>query len=126
MGVAVLTRADHHEIRITGMDRVWGLRTSVTIPFSLLDEVRVMTVGEATRGVWLRTGGLAFPRRARVGHFRGRPRKRQYWRWWGSPRVVVIDLKSGGRFDRVVLDVDDPETTAQQLRLPLVPHPQGR
>ncbi|MEZ5079666.1 MAG: hypothetical protein R2878_03205 [Thermoleophilia bacterium] len=59
----VLTRADHHEIRITGMDRVWGLRANVTVPFSQLDEVRVMPVGEATRGVWLRTGGLAWPRR---------------------------------------------------------------
>jgi hypothetical protein len=112
MSVRVDTSPVAVDVRIGGMDRLWGFRKQIEVPLARVEEARVVPADEAKADLRLRTAGLGMPGLAAVGHFRGRERRRQWWRVYRGDRVVVIDLDPASAFDRLVLEIEDPETTA--------------
>lgn len=115
MSVTVSCAADVLDIDVRGADRFWGVRSRLEIPLSRVTDARVLPTREAKADLWIRTGGLGMPGVAAVGHFRGRAAKKQWWRVYRAPEVLVIELAPESTFDRVVLQVDDPAATAAEI-----------
>lgn len=115
MSVTVAIDGDGLDIHVGGLDRWWGLRSRIEIPLARVTGARVVPTGEATADRWLRTGGLGFPGLAAVGHFRGRDAKKQWWRVYRGERVLIIDLDDTSHFDRLVLEVDEPDSIADAI-----------
>ena len=115
MGVRVETSSEVLDVFVDGADRYWGFRSRLEIPMSRVTGARVVDADEAKADVTWRTGGLGFPGVALVGHFRGREARKQWWRVYRADRVVVIDLTPDSQFDRIVLQIDDPEAVADAV-----------
>jgi hypothetical protein len=102
------------QVRPTLAERILGLTGSFDVPAAQVRDVRVVPRAEAERGRGLRAPGTAFPGRIAIGRWRGRGAT-QYWNVRRAPNVLVLDL-DGGRFDRLVLEVPDPEAVAERIR----------
>lgn len=115
MSVEAIASADALDVFVGGADRIWGWRSRLEIPMGRVLDVRVVPTIEAKSDQWLRTLGLGIPKLAAVGHFRGRLAKKQWWRVYRAPRVVMIELAPASQFDRIVLQVRDPDATAADI-----------
>jgi hypothetical protein len=115
VSVTVSCATDVLDVDVRGADRLWGLRSRLEIPLSRVTDARVLPTREAKADLWIRTGGLGVPGVAAVGHFRGRVAKKQWWRVYRAPEVLVIELAPESTFDRVVLQVDDPAAIAAEI-----------
>lgn len=115
MAVEIRTSTKTLSLRVTGADRVFGLRSRLEVPMGEVIGARTLPAQEAKSDLWIRTGGLGLPGVATVGHFRGREAKKQWWRVYRAGEVLVIDLTPESRFDRLVLQVDRPDRTAARI-----------
>lgn len=109
MGLEISVDETALDVRVTGGDRFWGLRSRIEVPTSRIESAAVLSTAEAKADLRIRMAGTAFPGYAAVGYFRGREAKTQWWRVYRAERVVVIDLAEASRFDRIVLQIDPPD-----------------
>lgn len=109
------------DVFVEGADRFWGLRSRLEVPLGRVEGARVVQAGDARSDLRFRTGGLGVPGVATVGYHRGKEAVRQWWRVYRADRVVVIDLDDQSHFDRIVLEVDDPDVTASMIERALDP-----
>jgi len=104
-------------VRFTGVSRLAVLADELRIPYSQIIGVSVGTATLPGAFTW-RMGMNASP----FGETRkGRFRINGKWDFFDvddRDRTVVIDT-NGWRYRRVVLTVDDPETTARKIRAKL-------
>ena len=119
MSVRVEASPEVLDIHIGGADRFFGLRGRLEIPTTRVIGAHVVPTNEAKSDLWIRTGGLGWSGLAAVGHFRGRQAKKQWWRVYRGEQVLVIDLTPESQFDRIVLELDDPEQVADQINTTL-------
>ncbi len=115
MGVQVVATGEVLDVFVSGMDRIWGLRSRLEIPMSRVDGARVAPAAEAKAELSIRTGGLGVPGLALVGHFRGRTVKKQWWRVYRAEAVLIVELSADSQFDRLVLQVDEPAAVAAAI-----------
>ncbi|GAA0522053.1 hypothetical protein Ade02nite_63570 [Paractinoplanes deccanensis] len=97
-------------VRVEGLDKLWALKSSLTIP---LHNVRGATndpgiVGEP-KGV--RTAGTHMPGVVVAGSFR-REGERVFWDVRDPAKAVVIELADES-YARLVVQVDDPRATVE-------------
>lgn len=94
-----------------GLDKLWGLRSRITVP---LDHVQGATVepNVAAEPKGFRSPGLHLPGKI-VGTFR-RDGEVVFWNVSDPNANVVIEF-SDEQFDRAVLTVSDPEATARLI-----------
>ena len=75
MGLEVSVDSTALDVRITGGDRFWGLRSRLEVPTARIVAASVRPTSAARADLWLRSAGLGFPGVAAVGYFRGAPRR---------------------------------------------------
>ncbi|MGK5685148.1 hypothetical protein [Actinoplanes sp. URMC 104] len=97
-------------VEISGLDRLWALKSSLSIPLS---NVRGATVdpGIVNERKGLRAPGTHVPGVITAGtfHLDG---ERVFWDVKDPARAVVIELRDE-RYARLVVQVDDPRATVE-------------
>lgn len=96
-----------------GLHRLWTLRRRIEVPLSYVRDARVED--EKPIGWWmgLRVPGTHLPWVIAAGTYY-RKGRREFWDLRHHRRPVVIDLVGGG-FDRLVVEVDDPDETVRRI-----------
>jgi hypothetical protein len=113
--MAALQYTDTHlTITLTGARRALGRRRPLSVPLAAITDVRAdPAAARAFPGVrW----GVAsnIPGVVNVGSFR-RGGRRDFWDVADPDRAIVIEL-DGARYDRLLLEVDDPEGAVAEVR----------
>lgn len=100
-------------LEVEGMDKLWALRSRLEIPLAHIRGVRADP--EVARGWWhgLRIGGTQMPGVITAGTFYQHG-KAVFWDVHDPEHTIVIDL-ADERYDRLVMEVADPEGTVRQL-----------
>ena len=101
-------------IRIGGVDALFAFSRGMTVPLSLIDGVAVVP-RRALPETGMRLPGTGLPGVLRAGSY-GTGQKRDFWLVRRAVDVLVVELKPGQRYRRVVLEVADPRTVALAIR----------
>jgi hypothetical protein len=113
--VAMLEVADGKLIiRMTGMDRVWSLKSELAIPIA--DVVGAEKAAEEAGEWWhgIRTGGTHIPGVISAGTFHSHG-DRVFWDVHDPGKAIAIELRNW-RYARLVLEVDDPDAAVETVR----------
>lgn len=112
--VELETDGDHFIFKIQGLHQLWALRRRIEVPRAQVRAARLDP--EAARGWWkgLRLGGTHLPGVIIAGtyYYRG------LWMFFDvrrPERAVVVELE-GHRFDRLVVEAEDPEQLVRSLQ----------
>jgi hypothetical protein len=104
-------------VRPRGINVWWAARRQVSVPRSAVRSARVVATNGPDRPKlppW-RAPGTFIPRLVAAGTFRGRGR-RQFWVVRRPRELLVVDLdRQRAPFDRLVLQVADPQAAAAAL-----------
>ncbi len=105
-------------VRPRRLNRLWAFKGEVRVPLSQIRELRA---GVDRRSVpsGLRVPGTAVPGIIQAGTYR-RKGQRSFW-LVGRTRTVTVIECSGGRFDRIVLQLDDDEVAKLRRALGSLP-----
>jgi hypothetical protein len=108
----VAVAGDTLSIEIEGLDRLWSLKSRLEIP---LQHVRGATAdpGIAREHHGWRGPGAYVPGVLSAGTFH-QDGKRVFWDVHDPAKVIVIEL-ADEHFQRLVVEVDDPEATATAI-----------
>ncbi|MEU8821898.1 hypothetical protein [Actinoplanes sp. NPDC048796] len=99
-------------VRVEGMDKLWALKSSLTIP---LANVRGATndPGIVSEPKGVRTAGTNMPGVVVAGSFR-REGERIFWDVRDPAKAVVIEL-TDEHYARLIVQVDDPRATVELI-----------
>jgi hypothetical protein len=101
---------DTVHIEITGWDKFWSFKGSLTIPRECIS--RVYRYDGSTKPPWCRCPGTALPKVIIAGTYYGRGRK-EFWNTHFR-EALVFDLKDS-KYTRVVVDLEEPERVLYEL-----------
>jgi hypothetical protein len=100
MSIAITIGTDAIDVRLTTWDRIWALRSALSIPLSDVTAVSVRPRDELRDEIlgW-RLGGTYVPRRAIAGNYsvRGRRKERQFWCVYRDGEVLAIETSRPNR-----------------------------
>src|SRR6516164_5629027 len=102
---------DAVRIEITGWDRLWSLKGSLTVPKTCITSVR--KYDRSVKPPWFRCPGMAIPWILIAGTYYGRGRK-EFWSTHFRRGALVFDLKDS-EYTRIVVDVDNTEKVLSEL-----------
>lgn len=107
------TDTDLH-IRLTGARRALGRWKPLVVPLAAITAVRADP--EAARAFPGARWGVAsnIPGVVNVGSFR-RDGRRDFWNVANPDKAIVVELE-GAEYDRLLLEVDDPERAVAEIR----------
>ncbi|MFI6874753.1 hypothetical protein ACIBL6_15050 [Streptomyces sp. NPDC050400] len=96
-------------VQLTGLDRLWALKSRVEVPLS---QVRGAThdPGIAHEHKGAKVGGTHMPGVITAGRFR-RHGDMIFWAVRKPANAVVVELTDGAPFRRLVVETDDPRAT---------------
>ena len=115
MAVDVTVEAGDLVVRISGWDAVWALSRGVRVSLRIVTDATVVPRGDLPRRVRFRQAGSYVPGMVRAGRFAGRG-WREFWATrWPDRLLVVTCARPPAAFDRVVLDVADPDAVAATI-----------
>ena len=97
-------------VSISGMDVIWSLRRSLTVPLAHVVDATVEPV--AGRPGW-KVIGTGVPRGFSAGKFRSKG-KNEFWVADQKEAALVINLRDE-KYARFVLQVKDPQTAAEKI-----------
>ncbi|NND71999.1 MAG: hypothetical protein HKN43_10510 [Rhodothermales bacterium] len=100
-------------LSVNGINKFWALKSSVNIPFSCIDEVRVNLDDSVSIWSGLRVPGTFIPGYLRAGTYLTRGGKHFYLRRRGN-ESIVFEL-SDHKYSRAVVDVPDPIDAVSQV-----------
>lgn len=112
--VAIRVERDHLVVALRGWDAIYCCRRRVEAPLSEIEGVglyardRVPVEGP-------RLPGASFPGVIRAGSF-GVGDRRDFWDVRRGQQVLVVQMKPGAEFRRLVLEVPEPQEKLAQLR----------
>lgn len=113
MGDTLVTvTAESLVIEPVGLDKVWSLTRRLRIPLDQVAGVGLDAGATAGPDGW-RLPGLRVPGKV-SGRFRSRGRT-EFWNVSARERTVGITLLEPARYDRVVVDVDDPQGVVDRI-----------
>ncbi len=98
-------------IEITGWDKFWAFKGSLSIPRESIS--RVYKYDGSIKPPWCRAPGTAIPKVIISGTYYGRGRK-EFWNTHFRQGALVLDLKNA-EYTRIVVDVDDPDEVLSEL-----------
>ncbi len=113
----VEVRADRLVAHVQGLDQVLALKSELTIPLSHVKGANVSP--PEVRGRWrnplrIRVPGSDVPYVVMAGSFIFLDGEHAFWDVHDPDRTVVIELDHE-RFAKLVLEVEDPQTTAAAI-----------
>lgn len=108
----VSIEGDHLVVEIEGLDKLWALKSRLVIP---LANVRGATPdpGAAHEPKGIRAPGAHIPNVITAGTFHLDGEK-VFWDVHDGRKAIVIEL-ADERYARLVIEVDDPRTTADLI-----------
>jgi hypothetical protein len=106
-------RTEEVWIRLSRSERIWSLARDAVVPYPSIVEVEVRSKDDVDRG-WFRVG-TSLPGRYQAGRFRNRHEPWSLWLVGKTNRVLVITLRDH-QFGQIVLQMDDPDQAARDLR----------
>jgi hypothetical protein len=108
MAVAVALTDAGIDVRLTGMDMVWSLRGTLSLPWSDVVGARVVDAKTARSRLLLRLGGTGLTGVVKAGRFtvRGEPGVREFWATYRDPELLEIET-TNEQPKRIVLQVPD-------------------
>ncbi len=109
----VQARPDGLHVRLGLRDRCLCLRGDLLLPRAAIGEITVKAAEEVAR-TGLRLPGTSVPGLVRAGSF-GRGERREFWDVRRAPSYLVVELRPGAAYRRVVLEVRDAEALREQL-----------
>jgi len=112
--VSVDVEDDDVVVRITGWDAVWAFSRGVRIPLAHVRNAAALRRSQLGRRKVLRMGGTAWPGVVKAGRYSW-PGWRELWATRWPERMLVITGTPEARYDRVVLEVGDPESDAARI-----------
>lgn len=107
--LTISTDAVH--IEITGWDKIWSFKGSLTIPKDSIS--KVYKHDGQLRPPWRRWPGTALPRVIIAGTYYGQGRK-EFWNTHFRKSTLVFDLHDA-EYTRIVVDVEDPDKILAEL-----------
>lgn len=114
MSITIEVSESELSVELSGVSTVLALRSHLTVPLSEVEGAAVMSLEQArSEGVGIKVPGVRIPGVFRAGSYR----TGDSWQFWyvGQPdRVLVIDL-ADDRYERLVLEVDDPDAEAARI-----------
>ena len=101
-------------VHVQGMDRLWSLKSRLEIPLSHV--VGAEANPEVAQGWWqgIRTGGTHVPGVITAGTFY-QEGERVFWDVHDPENTVMIRLRDE-RYNRLVIEVEDPHATVAAIR----------
>jgi hypothetical protein len=107
----------HDEFVLHGLHRFWALRGSVRVPLDRIRDVRfdpAEVKALRTEGGWLRVPGTYLPGLLKAGTYQ-RPGRLEFWDVRRPDHAIIVDLE-GAEFDRLVVEVADPNVEVARLK----------
>jgi hypothetical protein len=104
---------DMLEVRITGLNKLWSLKSHMEIPLESVESIEYDPEVAREWAGW-RIGGTSIPRVITAGNYR----KDGEWSFWNvrdPDKTVIICLKDE-HYSRLVIQVDDPHETVAHVR----------
>lgn len=101
-------------VRVGGKDALYALSRGMTIPLSCIEGVAVAP-RRAVPTTGLRLPGTGIPGVLRAGSY-GTGSSRDFWLVRQAEEVLVIELRPGQAYRRIVLEVPDPHALCHQIR----------
>jgi len=101
-------------LEVEGMDKVWALKSQLSIPLSHITAVRIDT--EVVHQWWhgLRLPGSNIPGVITAGTFY-QDGKRIFWDIHHPEKAVIISLNHE-TYDELVIEVEDPESFVMEIQ----------
>ena len=97
-------------VTMSGLDTIWALRKSLTVPLAHVVEVKVEQVaGKPGWKMW----GTGIPRGFSAGKFRSQG-KSEFWVAHQKQAALAITLRDE-TYSRIVLQVENPQTAAEMI-----------
>jgi hypothetical protein len=102
-------------LEILGLHKLWALKRRLELPLAQIREVRRSDPNrDRVTFPWIRMPGTYFPGLIAAGTFY-RGKVRGFWDVSNFRRAITLELE-GGRYDRVVVEVADPERAVEAIR----------
>jgi hypothetical protein len=123
--VTVTTDAGRLDVRLTGWDRVWALKRAIVVPLEHVESIE-HDPDTARSNQWrgIRFPGTYVPGVITAGTYWWKGR----WTFWSvrnPDKAVIISLRNE-RYDKLILQVDHPESLITDLRRELASPPANR
>jgi tRNA A58 N-methylase Trm61 len=110
-------REDKLELSVQGMDRLWALRSHLSIPLSDITEV----VADPERGAealaGMKVAGARIPGVLQAGTFTGGDGL-VFWDVHRPGHAIVLSLQHE-HYSKLVIDVEDPQAAVAEIRAAL-------
>lgn len=102
------------ELEVQGWHKLWAFKRKIDVPLDAIVDVRRKP--GAIRGWWkgLRVPGTHLPGVIVAGTY-FKDGQREFWDVGRGDEAIVIEL-AGHRYDRLVVDVEDPDQTVERIR----------
>ena len=114
MSVALDVDGDALVVRISGADALFSLSRGRRIPLSDVEGVAV-AARHLLPATGLRLPGTSWPGVIRAGSY-GTGANRDFWLVRKAEQLLVIELRPGAAYRRIVLEVPDPRAEVLRLR----------
>jgi hypothetical protein len=113
--VEVSLTDDHLHLTVKGLDKLWAFRSQLDIPFRHIRSVRHDP--EASSGWWhgIKMPGTSIPGILTAGTFYQRNGQRVFWDVHNPEMSIILELHDD-RFDELIVEVNDPLFTVEQIK----------
>ena len=114
MSATVTVLDGRWEVAFGGMDRVWEMKSKLSVPLSEVTAVNVLRPADVDRGTFSKIFGEGAGRDHSSGYFKTADGT-ELWSVHGEQEVLVVTLAEG-RYSRLILGVSDPQAAADAIR----------
>lgn len=102
------------EVAFSGLDRMWELKSQLSVPLTEVTDVEVLRPEDVGKGSFSKIYGQGAGPGHSSGYFKGADGT-ELWSVHGEAEVLVVTI-TDGKFARLVLGVADPQAAADAIR----------
>jgi len=114
MSIAIELSESELSVVLSGASTVLALKSHLVVPLSEVTSVSVESLEQArSEGAGIKVPGVRIPGVFRAGSYR----TGESWQFWyvGHPDEVLVVNLADDRYERLVLEVDDPRAEADRI-----------
>jgi len=110
-------------LKIKGLHKLWAFKNSIRVPKGNIRNVRRSPEGERGLYMGLRLPGTHIPGIIIAGTYHSKG-VRSFWDVTSRKNTIAIDLE-GGPYDKLVVDVEDPDRAISMINNAIGDHASG-
>lgn len=114
MSAKVTVNNDSLDLAFAGMDRVWEMKSKLSVPLADVANVEVLPLEEVAKAPVAKIYGEGAGPEHSSGYFKGADGT-ELWSVHGEETVLVVTI-ADGKYSRLVLGVTDPQAAADAIR----------